>query len=125
MKYILVIDDEEILVKTFTRLLKMQGYHPVVASGSDEALAKVRENDFNLILSDIRMPGRDGVETMQEIYAYYTKQSKPNPPVIFLTGFADKALEDRAQELKPVAYFHKPFDVPELLKTIKKALSKS
>ena len=122
-KKILVIDDEEILIKTFSRLLDKLNYEVLVASRPEDALAMAEEEDFDLILCDIRMPGKNGVETIREIRSIQKGNGKPESPVIFLTGFADPKLEEQAQVLHPVAYIYKPFDTNKLLEVIKTAVS--
>jgi DNA-binding response OmpR family regulator len=66
-KKILVIDDEELLTKTFALLLGKRNYEVRVASRYEEALSIIEKEDYDLILSDIRMPGKNGVETLLEI----------------------------------------------------------
>lgn len=122
-KKILVIDDEEILTKTFARLLERENYEVLVASRPEDALVMAEEEDFDLILCDIRMPGKNGVETVREIRSLQEGRGKPPTPVVFLTGFADPTLEAQAQRLNPVAYIFKPFDTVKLLELIDSALS--
>lgn len=117
-KRILVIDDEELLTRTFARLLERQNYEVLLASRPEEALITAEKEDCDLVLCDIRMPGKNGVETVREIQSARAKQGKKPLPVIFLTGFADPKLEAEAQSLKPVAYIYKPFDTPRLLELI-------
>ncbi len=112
---ILVIDDEEILTKTFARLLEKHGYEVFIATHPQDAIALAEEMDFDLILCDIRMPGQNGVETARQIRA---KQDRERIPIIFLTGYADEDQEREAQELKPIAYLIKPFDAFHLLRLI-------
>ena len=123
-KKILVIDDEELLTKTFARLLGKKNYEVHVASRFEEALAIIEEKDFDLILSDIRMPGKNGVETLLEIQSSLEQKGRKQVPVIFLTGFADKKIEEEALALKPVAYIFKPFDTPKLLEIIESVFAK-
>lgn len=118
MKKILVIDDEEILTKTFVRLLEKQKYEVLVASRAEDALVMAEEEDFDFMLCDIRMPGRNGVETVQQIREICHQRGKGDIPIIFLTGYADEALEKQAQSLNPVAYIFKPFDTFKLLELI-------
>lgn len=120
-KKILVIDDEEILIKTFARLLDKLNYEVLVASRAEDALAMAEEEDFDLILCDIRMPGKNGVETIRELRA---QRGKGEIPVIFLTGFADPRLESAAQTLNPIAYIYKPFDTTKLVELIESTLAK-
>ena len=117
-KIILIIDDEEILTKTFTKLLERQGYEVYTAKKGQDALCMVEAENFDLVICDMRMPGLNGVDTIRQIRAL-----KPGIPVIFMTGFADEKLEEEAKELKPLAYLHKPFDVQEMLGILKQKLS--
>lgn len=117
-KKILVIDDEELLTRTFARLLEKQNYEVLVASRPEDALVMAEEEDFDLVLCDIRMPGKNGVETMAEIRNAFGKRGRSHIPVIFLTGFADNRLEQEVKYMKPVAYIFKPFDTAKLLELI-------
>ena len=121
-KRILVIDDEELLVKTFARLLERIRYEVSVASRPDDAITMAQKENFDLVLCDMRMPGKNGVETIREMRTVQKSQGKPEVPVIFLTGFADPKLEREAQILNPVAYLYKPFDTSKLLEVIDSAL---
>lgn len=120
-KKILVIDDEEILTATFAKLLETAGYSVLVASRGEDAVVMVEEDNFDLVICDIRMPGQDGVKTIQQIKKL---QGKTDIPVIFITGYADEALEKEANRLHPVAYVYKPFDAFKLLDLVKKAVSR-
>ena len=124
-KKILVIDDEEILTRTFSRLLEKRGYEVLVASRPDDALVMADEETFDLALCDIRMPGTNGVETVRKIMEILDERGKTQLPVIFLTGFADKKLEEEARSLRPVDYIFKPFDAVKLLELIDSTLKES
>lgn len=121
-KKILVVDDEEILTKTFCKLLEKVGYEVMVASRSEDAIVMAEEEDFDLVISDIRMPGLNGVDMVEKIQKVRREKNKPELQIIFLTGYADKDLEGRAKEGKPLGYILKPFDLTELLGLIKKAI---
>ena len=116
---ILVIDDEEILTKTFARLLEQHGYEVYVAKNGGDAQVMAEELDFDLLIADIRMPGENGVETVKAIRAD-AKNAKIH--VIFITGYADEKLESEAKRLKPLAYLCKPFDNTELLRLVHQGL---
>lgn len=119
MKKILVIDDEELITRTLARALEKEGHEVLVAKRGEDALVMAEEVDFDLIISDIRMPGPDGVETVKKILA---GKANAKVPAIFMTGYADAAVEKKAQELKPTACFRKPFDFPEFLAKVKETL---
>ena len=123
MKKILVIDDDELLTKTFSRLLQKLQYDVVVMTRPEDAIVVAAGGNFDLILCDIRMPGKNGVETIREVQTGAKKGGRAPVPVIFLTGFADNKLEQEAQSLNPVAYIYKPFDTPKLLELIQSTLN--
>jgi len=120
-KKILVIDDEEILTRTFTRLLEKVGYEVYAARNGQDAIAMMEEEAFDLVVCDMRMPGINGVDTVKAIRASGSGKNM-NLPVIFVTGFADEATVAQAQQLKPLAYLYKPFDSFEILKFIKESV---
>jgi len=121
-KQILVIDDEELITKSLVLALEKSGYEVLVAKRCDEALAMAEAIDFDLIISDIRMPGVDGIETVRQILGLMTKRGVKHAPRIFMTGYADRTAEEGAKTLKPHAYILKPFDLKEFLAEVKKAL---
>ena len=122
-KRILVIDDEELLTKTFARLLEKRNFDVLVASHPDDALAMIEEEKFDLVLCDIRMPGKNGIETMLEIRSLLQEKGIAELPVIFLTGFADEESQRKATSLRPIAYISKPFDTLKLLGMIESTLA--
>ena len=122
-KKILVIDDEEIIIKSLSKLLEKNGFEVFVAKNGQDALVMVEEVEFDLILADIRMPGMSGVETVEQIYKKKQEAQNRRIPTIFITGYADETIEAKAKKLEPLAYIYKPFDTEKLLETIKKALS--
>jgi len=97
--------NEEILTITFVKLLEKAGYSVLVASRGEDAVIMAEEDAFDLILCDIRMPGQNGVATIQQIK---NLRGKKEIPVIFITGYADEVLEKEASRLEPVAYLYNP-----------------
>ena len=121
-KKILVVDDEELIVRSLRKLLEKHGYTVFIAKNGLDALEMVDAEGFDLLIADIRMPGLNGVETVQSIYNHL-KESQIKPiPVIFITGYADEEIKRRAKALEPLAYVHKPFDIAELVDRIEKAI---
>lgn len=121
-KKILVIDDEELIIKSLSRLLEKSGYEVFVAKNGQDAIIMTEEEDFDLILADIRMPGMNGVDTIQSIYESLQNNNLKKIPIIFITGYADEKIKRKADILKPIAYIYKPFDMVEILDKIKKAV---
>lgn len=121
-KNILVIDDEELIVKSLGKLLEKNGFAVFIAKNGNQALPMVDEENFDLIIADIRMPGMNGVEITQSIYENLEKRSLKKIPVIFITGYADEKIKQKAKVLNPIAYIYKPFDIEELVDKVKGAL---
>lgn len=121
-KNILVIDDEELVVRSMTKLLEKNGYEVFVAKTGQDALVMAEEEEFGLIIADIRMPGINGVETVQSIYKKLQETNTKKIPIIFITGYADEKIKQEAETLAPIAYIYKPFDMPELVNKVKEVL---
>jgi CheY-like chemotaxis protein len=117
-KKILVIEDETIITKSLKKLLEKNGYQVTVTNSGREAVKEAESQDFDLIVSDIRMPDLDGIETIKAIRKLRTGQNKPSVPEILITGYADEDKYKNAVELKVAAYLYKPFDTSDLLKAI-------
>ena len=115
---ILIIDDEDIVLISVQRLLARRGYAVTVSPSGSNAIEATEGNIFDLIISDVRMPGLNGVETVKQIKKLQAKLGQPNPQVIFLTGYADVDLEQEAKKLNPIGYILKPFDAEDLLRII-------
>lgn len=121
MKSILLIDDDPLVLKTVEHLLKQQNYKCSAFQSVDKAVAKAKEDNFDLIISDIRMPGRNGVEAMKEIRGLFQADAvKKNIPIIFITGYAEDSITLNAEGLGEVIL--KPFDLNRFLMTIREYL---
>jgi len=103
-------------------LLERNGFEVFIIKRGEDAIAIVEEEDVDLIICDIRMPGMNGIETVKNILNITKQKDPPNPSVIFITGYADKNLEKEAKSLNPVAYIYKPFDIPTLVEKINEVL---
>ncbi|RKY30795.1 MAG: hypothetical protein DRP74_06260 [Candidatus Omnitrophota bacterium] len=120
---ILIIDDEELVTKSLLKLLKGKGYTAVIARSGQEAIEKVKETDFALIICDVRMPGMDGIETIKRIRAYLEKSNKKQIPEVLITGYTDVEKYEAAMDLEVADYLYKPFDNIEFLRIVKKTIS--
>ncbi len=121
-KNILVIDDEGLVTKSLQSLLKREGYNAIVTISGQEAIEKSKSLDLDLIVSDIRMPLLDGIETIKMIRQVRKELGKEPIPEILITGYADEDSYRSALELKVADYIYKPFDIKEFLDTIKRNL---
>ncbi|MCM8796055.1 MAG: response regulator [Candidatus Omnitrophica bacterium] len=119
-KKILVVEDEELITKSLLKLLDAEGYNVTVVKNGRDAIEKVKTGDFDLIISDVRMPDLDGIETIKQIRAYLKRLNKKPIPEILITGYADKEKYEAALDLKIVDYLYKPFDRTDFLKIVKR-----
>ena len=122
-KKILVIDDEELIIKTLSKLLEKNGYEVFIAKNGEDAVVMTEEEKFDLLIVDIRMPGLNGVETIERIYKMLNTRKQAKMPVIFISGYADEQIEKQIKKIAPVAYVHKPFDIESIIETIKKIIN--
>jgi CheY-like chemotaxis protein len=111
---VLVVDDEPDGRDVIAQILSTRGAETAAASSADEAIRVLRSFKPDVLLSDIRMPGKDGYQLLQEIHSLEADEGR-NVPAIALTGFA--RAEDRKLALLTGYRFHlaKPFDPAELI----------
>lgn len=121
-KKILVIDDDHLVVRTLARLLESEGFEVSCAETGFKAIELIEQVDFDLIISDIRMPGKDGIETGTDIKEILQKHNKKAIPIIFITGYSDNQKYNEAQKLAPSDFIYKPFDKGKFVNSIKKVL---
>ncbi len=121
-KPILLIDDDQLVLQSLGALLESRGYEVEKARNGLEALEKAQALELGLVISDIRMPGMDGIEVVQRIREIHKeKQHKPVPEIL-ITGYADENTYLRALKLKITDYLYKPFEMDEFLEIIRKRL---
>ena len=82
MKAILFVDDHQVLARLSCEILEMQGYRAVSAYNAEEALEKFGKDNFDILVTDFRMEGMNGLELAQKV-----RQRSPNIPVIIVTGY--------------------------------------
>ncbi len=121
-KNILLIDDDKLILMTLKRLLTHEGYQVTTALNGQAALRKMAEDGFDLIISDIKMPNMDGIETIKKIREFLAQHHKTPIPELFITGYAKEDVYQKALELHAAGYIEKPFDVKTLVQTVKKAI---
>lgn len=115
---ILVVDDEEALRTVLSAELEGEGYTVSSAGDGEEAISLIGQNNFDLILLDIKMPNVDGFEVLK-----YVKEHKPSTKVIMLTGFADLKNAIESKKLGAEDFVSKPYDLVDLLTTVERVLS--
>lgn len=117
---VLVIDDDNLVLRTLGAVLKRQGYNYRLASNAMEAIKFASEMDFDIVLADIRMPTMNGVDAVKHIQEDRVKQGKKDLPIIFITGFAEDSIHLKAEALGEV--IQKPFDLDHLMITMREYL---
>jgi DNA-binding response OmpR family regulator len=106
---VLVIDDEQIVLDSVRRILSQEGYEVDTAQSSRQGLELALSREYNLVLTDIRMPEIGGMRILRDI-----KRKKPALPVIIITGYATVQSAVQAMQLGATNYIEKPF-TPEVL----------
>ncbi len=114
---ILIVDDDENVCRMLSRLLETSGYTSTLAADAAEARTFLRERDFDLILSDVDMPGESGID-----FVRYTLADYPETAVIMVTGMDDPEIAETALEIGAYGYIIKPFKVNEMMINISNAL---
>ncbi len=105
---VLVADDEPGMRETLIDILEGSGYDVTEAADGDAALEAIRRGHYDVVVMDIRMPGRDGVAVLREV-------GDPPPVVILMTAYANQAQIREARLANAFAVLSKPFPVPQLL----------
>ncbi|MBW1990705.1 MAG: response regulator [Deltaproteobacteria bacterium] len=113
---ILLVDDEEEFVRTLGERLEMRGMGPDTAFTGEQALQKIAEEEPDIMILDIKMPGIDGMEVLRRVRKAY-----PRIQVIMLTAHGTDKDEEEAKRLGAFAYLRKPVDLELLTKTIRGA----
>lgn len=114
---LMIVDDEEKVRKYLSRLVKNRGFQVDTAADGAAALALLRENDFDVVLLDVLMPGIDGIAVLKEI-----KKIKPLTEVIMLTGNASVETGIEGMRIGAFDYLLKPVDLDNLYLCLKEAL---
>ena len=116
---ILVVDDEEIVIKSCLRILGGGEYEVEAVQSGREALKKIGENHYDVLILDIMMPEIDGMEVLQRV-----KESHPDVDVIMVTGLSQIDTAVRAMKLGAFDYLPKPFDPDELKLVVQRAFER-
>lgn len=115
---ILIVDDEEGLREGLSKLLEGEGYAVIAAETGEEALQILQQSHIDLVLTDMRMPGMDGIELLKKI-----RERHGELGVIILTGYGQIESYIEAMNFGAIEYVSKPFKVNELKFIVNKVLS--
>ena len=116
-KKILVVDDDSLLRDFLAETLNRSGYWVDLASTGEEALEKISKEDYDIILSDVRMPNMDGMELLKT-----TRDFLPDAKVVMMTAYGTVQNAVEAMKLGAFDYVMKPFSVDEIELVLKRAL---
>ncbi len=117
-KPILIVDDNPNMASLLSDMLEVFDYPSVRATDGHDALSKLEERDFSMIISDIRMPNMTGLELLQRV-----KAKHPRIPVVLISGYSVAELDTNpdSDEPKPDGFLPKPFlmsDIERLLNSL-------
>lgn len=119
METILIVDDEKNYLVVLEALLSSEGYEIVTANNGRDALHTIQDADLDLVITDVRMPGMNGMELLAEC-----RKIKPDLPVIVMTAYGTIEMAVEAMKQNAYDYITKPFQNEQLKLTIRKALEK-
>ena len=121
-KRLLIVDDEETIRFSLSQafITANEDYEVSVASSAFEALEKMAELQFDLVITDIMMPEMDGFQLIEEI-----RKQKPGTPVIVITAYGDEEKAERSKKLGVIEYIEKPFDIKKIRSVVFDILQKN
>src|SRR2546425_5739080 len=115
---ILLIEDDASIVGGLKKELQAEGYEVAVAQRGDDGLAEAKGQPFDVVITDLRMPGLSGLELVEQLHA-----TKPKLPIILVTAFGTTETAIEATKLGAYDYLLKPFDMAELLDLVSKSVA--
>jgi DNA-binding response OmpR family regulator len=116
-KNILIVDDEQVILDAVTRLCNFEGWQTGEALNVNRALSLINSNQYDLILSDIMLPDRDGFELLKEVQNHYAAI-----PVIITSGYSTVGNAMKALSMGAVDFIAKPFTMDEIISALKRGL---
>jgi DNA-binding NtrC family response regulator len=117
--HVLLVDDEEEFVQVLSERLKIRDYDVATSLSGEDALVKIKDRNFDVVILDVSMPGMDGITALREI-----KAIKPLTEVIMLTGRATVETAIDGMKLGAYDYIMKPCETEQLVSNINKAHQK-
>jgi len=117
---ILIVEDEAVVRESVRDWLIDDGYDVDVAENGDEALEKIKKEEFGVIVLDLKLPGIDGLQVFEQ-----AKEFKPETKGVIITAYPSKETQEKAKRLGLLDYLAKPFKVEDLEKLITEALGEA
>jgi nitrogen regulation protein NR(I) len=115
---LLLIEDDRRSAQSLERVLKGQGYSVSVAERGDAGLARALEGSFDVVITDLRMPGLGGLELVRQLH-----EARPRLPIVLMTAFGTTETAIEATKHGAFEYLLKPFDMPDLLDAVARAMA--
>lgn len=112
---IMVVDDQAGIRMLLEEVFKKEGYSILTASNGNQALEIIEENNVDLVLLDMKIPGMSGLEILKKI-----KQVRPDLKVMVMTAYGESDIVKEALRNGAMSHFSKPFDLHELITSVEK-----
>ncbi len=119
LKNILIVDDEAVIREGMRRILESEGYFVETSASGRAAIEKIQEKDFDVVVTDLKMPGMDGIEVLKAI-----KILQPDVPVIIITGYSTVDTAVEAMKSGAFDYIAKPFTPEQITEKVQKAIAR-
>ena len=116
---ILVVDDEDIVLESCQAVFELEGFEVILVPSADEAIEAMKNDNFALLLIDVKMPKHDGMYLMEKI-----KEQWPNIPIIVMSGYYTTETIKEAFKMGAANFIAKPFEPDELVKTVRQIIEK-
>ena len=116
---ILVVDDEDIVLESCQAVFELEGFEVILVPSADKAIEAMKNDNFALLLIDVKMPKHDGMYLMEKI-----KKQWPNIPIIVMSGYCTTETINEAFRMGAANFIAKPFEPDELVKTVRNTMKK-
>ena len=113
---ILLIEDDSGITDTLQRVLAAEGHEVAIEKRGDDGLARAVKDSFNLVITDLKLPGLNGLELVRQLHT-----AKPRLPIILVTAFGTTETAIEAMKVGAYDYLLKPFNIPQLIELVRKA----
>ena len=120
LRKVLVVDDDPVVGRSFDRVLSGKGYAVITAGSAAEALKKLDTENYDVVFTDIKMPGMNGLEMAEQV-----RQQRPWLPVVIVTGYGSPGNEARAEAAGVSGFLRKPLSPEMIESSAEKAISET
>ncbi|HTL73037.1 MAG TPA: sigma-54 dependent transcriptional regulator [bacterium] len=117
---ILLVEDDSAIVATLRRVLTGENYDVTIEKSGDAGLASAKASAFDVVITDLKLPGIDGLELVRQLHA-----ARPRLPILMMTAHGTTETAIEATQSGAYDYLLKPFEIPELLKLVEQAVAAS